>query len=172
MPAAPLALGSFAAPALSLRRMVAASATFQRDLFVNNSLDAAERVFLRNVLGTERRPYATIEPGPRHEFNLIAGGQQNDLRPSGSLFLYLARDSSIPTSDDLIESAFENASVFGQIIDEIACKAAGEDPLDAEFSYLPIVRIQMLAFDETPQECWQSLGRYWYAAYNVEWGDE
>lgn len=150
--------------------MLARCPSWQAGVAAETPDDAAERIFLKDAVGTERRPLAVIAPGQGHEYNLIAGGAQNWLRASGSLFLYLARDNEAPYLDDNLEAEFAAANFFGQVIDELA-ERSGADYGDTELTHLSITRIALLDFGETPEEQWQSVGRFWFAAYSLDWGD-
>lgn len=162
--------GSFAAPAAGLRTMLAHCPTWQAGVHATTPEEASQRVFFKDAVGTERRPLAVISPGQGHEYRQIAGGAQNWLRPSGSLFLYLARDSEPPYVDDNLEAEFAAANFFGQVIDDLA-ERSGADFGDTQLTHLCITRMALLDFGETPEDHWHSLGRFWFAAYSIEWGD-
>jgi len=161
--------GTFALPAAKLRRMTSLAPTFQRACG-GAVAEVLPRVFLRNVLGVEQRPYACVSLGQSHGHRLIAGGDRNYLRPFGSLFLYLTIDVPIELQGDSIQAELFAGSFFGQVIDEISELSAADDPAEDE-SHLPIINIDLVSFAETAQEHWKSLGRFWYAGYHLEWGD-
>lgn len=157
-------VGSFAESAAKLRRMLAESPTWQTACGASGEAEALESIYLRYALGSAARPLAIISPGGTHQYNLIAGGAQNFLRPSGSVYLYMAVDSIEPYRDDPVEAEFYAANLFGQVIDDIAGLAGVDDRLS-------ITGMALMDFDETPEEDWKSLGRFWFAAYTIDWGD-
>lgn len=165
MPAPIAALGSFAEPVGKLRSMLANCASWQAGCHASGPAEALESIYLRNAVGTERRPLAVITPGFAHRYTLIAGGAQNYLRPAGSVYLYLARDTDPPYLEDLVEAEIAAANFFGQVIDDLILQAGEDDKL-------AIVSVDLIAFDESPEETWQSpSGRFWFAAYSIGWGD-
>lgn len=165
--------GSFALPAYKLRRMVALSPTFAAAVAeIQPPAAPLDKVLLRDCVATDARPYAVLSSGQSHNYKLIAGGGQNVLRPDGSLGLYLAKDTPDEFKADPVTAEFDASSFFGLVIDEIAARAGADDPEAADgTSHLPITSISLQHFDESPEEYWNSFGRFWFAVYLVEWGD-
>ena len=152
-----------------LARMVALSETFAAG---RTYPEARARVFRKNVIGLESRPFAVISPGEKHAFSLIAGGSQNHLRASGSLFLYLTRDTPEDFYNDSVAAEDDAANWFGLIAEQIAALSAADDPESFDgTSHLSIVSIERVIFDETPEDHWNSLGRFYFAGYSLDWGD-
>ena len=157
--------------ARKLARMASLSETFRDGVSVDFAAD--HMIFRRNVIGAEKRPYAIISPGDAHTLTLVGGGEQNQLRPSGSLFLYLAQDTPTHLYNDNVAAEDEMSNYFGAIIEEIADLAAADDTGSEDgTSHLAIVRMTRVAFDESDEKNWNSLGRFYFAGYLVEWGDE
>ena len=150
-----------------LCRMVALSETFAGNL---SYPDALARVHRRDASADTDRPLAVVSPGDKHDFELIAGGSQNHLRASGSLFLYLARDTQRHVLHDRVLAEEDAANWFGSVIEQVAELSGCDDP-ESEDSHLSIVRISRTLFDECDEDHWNSLGRFYFAAYLIEWGD-
>lgn len=164
--------GTFALAAQKLQRMVASSPTWQAAIAAANLDIAQANVFLKNVIGQAPRPFAIVSPGQQHGYKLIAGGFQNVLRPSGSLFLYLAQDTSPAGQQDIVQAEFEAANFFGQVIDDLAALAGADDPSSPDgSSHLALVSIDLETFSAVPEEQWPTLGQWYYAGYSVGWGD-
>jgi hypothetical protein len=165
--------GTLATPAQQLRQMLAESSTWQTALGVSTPAAALGKIAFRDISGERSRPHCVITPGTQHTWELIAGGGQNYLRPRGSLFVYLAADTPPQYWADQVEAEYWAASLFGSIIDDIAALAAADssDP-EAELSHLSLVRINLLQLDESPESLWASVGRFWWCAYQVDWGDQ
>ena len=162
--------GSFALPAEKLRRMIAASPTFQAATRTTNPDDAEALVFMKSAIGDTPRPYAVISPGQKHSFSQIAGDAF--LRASGGLFLYLTMDTNGENFDDAIAAEFAAASFFGSVIDDVMALSRADDPSSPfDESHLSIVNADLGDFSANPEDDWQSLGRFHYAAYLIEWGD-
>lgn len=156
--------GSFSLAADGLRRLLAESPTWQAELRVATAAAASDSIYFRNAVGSARRPLAVISPGARHAWRLVAGGAQNYLRPEGQVALYMARDTADPWLDDLLEAEFDATNFFGSVIDDIAGAAGSDDRL-------PVVQIELATIEETPEEEWQSVGRFWFCVYLFDWGD-
>lgn len=165
--------GSFAVPAQKLKKMVGLSPTWRRfGAAVQRAPEAPDGIWLKSVPDEQPRPIAGISPGAQHNYKLIGGGSGNVLRPDGSLFLYLAIDTPVEFYDDPVQAEFFAASVFGQVIDEVALLAGDDDPQTEDGTgHLAITDIQMILFGESPEESWQSLGRFYMATYHIAWGD-
>ena len=172
MSAVPVA-GSFAVPALKLRRMVALSPTWKQAIAgLPSKPEAPDRVWLKNALGIEPRPLAVVSLGDEHSHYLIAGGDHNHLRPRGSLVLYLSIDTPPEFYEDAVSAEFFAGSFFGQVIDDVVAISAADDP-DSEdgTSHLSIVGTRLQDFDETAYQDANSLSRFYWAAYAIAWGD-
>lgn len=150
-----------------LARMVALSSTFQGG---RGYAEALRHVHRRDAAESIDRPLAVISPGDKHDFQLIAGGSQNHLRQSGSLFLYLARTTPPEFYDDRVLREDDAANWFFEIAEQVADLSGADDP-EADESHLAITRISLLLFDECDPDYWAALGRFHFAAYTVEWGD-
>ena len=160
---------SLALAADKLARMVALSETFDGG---RGYQAAAARVYRKNAVGTELRPLAVISPGEKHDLELVSGGAQNFLRPSGSLFLYLARDTPLEFHNDCVRAEDDAANWFGEVIEQVADLSARDDPESSDgTSHLAIVRISRVIFDEVDDQHWDALGRFYFAGYSVDWGD-
>lgn len=156
--------GTLSEPASLLRAMVAASATFQTAVGASSATLALPHVLLRDALPGDRRPYCTINPGQKHGYSLVAGGAQNQLRPHGSLFLFLTIDTPPEHYLDRTQADYYAANFFGQVIDNVMAVAGADNSLS-------ITGSELLGWDETPEDDWNSLGRFYYAYYHIEWGD-
>lgn len=166
----PVPSGSFAEPAEKLRKMVALSDTFRMLTDTSSLAQALERVFLRESRDTDVRPFAVITTGEQHSYRLIGGGEQNWLRPSGSLLMFVEMDTPVAYQNDVTQADLWASTLFGRIADDVAA-LAGQDDRTGETSHLSITGMQLVEFMETPEEHWKSLGRYFYAVYSVQWGD-
>jgi hypothetical protein len=126
------------------------------------------------VLGSPNRPLAIVSMGDQFSYQLIAGGEQNYFRPTGSLFLYLARDTNPDYYEDRVSAEFDAWNFFGSVLTDVIDLAAADDadsPFDPEESHLSIVDMDVQAWGETDKKNWESLGRFFWAAARVVWGD-
>lgn len=162
------ASGSLATPQYLLYRMVILSPTFQGE-FDDDIDDAADRVGFGDIDFTESRPVAVINPVD-HGWNLASGGQQNYLRPMGSLALYLAIDAN---GNDDKQSELTAMTFFGGVIDDIAGFAGADQVDDATntVSHLMIKSIDLEGFTRVPEEERGTMGDFYFAIYRIEWGD-
>jgi len=162
--------GSFAAPLSKLRRMVSLSKTFQDATGTTNAVDAEKRVFLKDVSqGQQPRPYCMLQPGDNHGAGLLSGGAQNFLVPRGTSMLYLTLDPNPLYQADPMSEELEACNFFGSVHDDVICMSGADDPGRAE-SHLGITRTQLVAFAQVPEDLWQTLGRFYFATYAVDWG--
>lgn len=170
---APTISGSLALPALKLRRMVELSPTWQQAIDgTDRPVDAPYRVWLRDVVGEVARPFAVVSIGGVHAYTLQYGGDQNYLRPSGQLFLFLTIDSPPEYNDDRVSAEFYASSILGSVIDDVVSLSAADDPGSEDgTSHLMITAARLEQFGENPEEHWQSLGRFFYMGYTFDWGD-
>lgn len=172
MPVAAQELVAIAAE--KLRQMVAESATFQAEISAADRDAALTRVFVRNVLGEPTRPHAIVSMGDTLHFRIIGGGDQTYLRPDGSLFLYLARDTNPELYEDQVSAEWDAWNYFSAVLTEIADLAGADDP-DSPFtpqeSHLGIVDMDVQNWGETKEEDWETLGRWYFAVVRVAWGD-
>ena len=157
-----------------LRKMVAASAAFQAAVGAVDATAALERVYLRDVRGTNTaRPYAIVSMGDKFGFQIDSGGDQNYLRPSGSLGLYLAIDTPEAVQDDSVESEFQAWNFLSPVIRQIAELSNKDDPTsDFGQSHLGITAIATETWGQTLREQWQTLGRYYFLSATIVWGDD
>jgi len=162
-----------ALPAQKLRRMVALSPAWQEAIRgMERPLEAPDRVFLRDALGEYDRPLAVVSPGATHGYQLAYGGEQNYLRPNGQLFLFITVNTPQEYYDDRPAGEFYASSLFGSVMDDVASLAAADDPQsDDGTSHLMITTIQLQGWGENPEENWQSLGRFFYSGWTLDWGD-
>lgn len=166
------AVSSLALAAQKLRRMVSLSATFQSATGTLTDTDAAAFV-LEKLAGAQTvRPYAVVSFDEHYGHKLIAGGVQNQLRPFGSLLLYLTRDTDVNYYDDAISAGNTAMNFFGGVLDDVVALAAADDPGSADgTSHLAVTNTEMIDFNETAPETWNSLGRWFYGVFRVDWGD-
>ncbi|MBK8916467.1 MAG: hypothetical protein IPM64_18020 [Phycisphaerales bacterium] len=157
-----------------LRQMVAASATFQTATGTSTRTAALTRVHARNVLGTPNRPVAIVSMGDSLHFRLIGGGAQNYLRPSGSLFLFLAIDTPPEHFQDQVSAEWHAWNFLSGVLEDVADLSAADDtssPFTPAESHLSITDIEVVNWGGTREEDWESLGRFYHAAVRVQWGD-
>lgn len=168
MPTLPVA--SLALPMYMLRRMVAASATFQAAVGAANATEADAHIRYKDADENVSRPCATIF-SEDHSFGLIAGGSQNFLRPNGTVFLWLAMDCVAGDSDD--ESTIKFANFFGGVADDIAALSGADQTADSAVpdSHLPIREMHNIGPHMTPREMWNDVGKFMWGAWIVTWGD-
>ena len=161
-----------------LRRMVALSAAFQAALGISGGTAeqraalAAERVFLKSHVPDREQPFAVVSMGDSLDYQLVAGGDMNHLRPSGSVFLYLRRMTSPLYLEDRVSAEIDAWDFFSGVIEDVAA-IAGADDANSEFgeSHLSIIQMGLVGWGENPQEEWASSGRYYEAGILVNWGD-
>lgn len=165
--------GSLCVPAHKLRRMVELSPAWQDAIReTDRPPDAPNRVWLRDVIGTVARPFAVVSVGAVHQLLLQFGGGRNYLRPNGQLFLFMTVDTSPLFYEDRVAAEFEAASLFGRVVDDVAELSAADDTESEDMtSHLAITSIELQQFGEVPEENWQSLGRWFFCGYTVNWGD-
>lgn len=157
--------------AAKLARMVALSATFQAETG-GTAASAARRVFRRAVSDPQPRPLAIVSHGENHSGRLVAGGAQNWLRESASLYLDLARDVPVEHQSDELAAEEDAVNWFGNVITDVHALANQDDADSVDgTSHLAIVRFDRLGFAQTDQQDWHSLGRYYFARYELFWGD-
>lgn len=153
-----------------LRRMVAASSTFQGELGVSTQDEALPYVHIKDFDLEDERPVASILPTD-FRFGMVSGGGQLFLRPAGKLFLYLAVDADL-TLDGPVDQFLKAADFVGGVVGDVAALSEADQSSDSDVpsSELAITEINMIGMGETPEEDWRSLGRFWFAAYDVDWG--
>jgi hypothetical protein len=156
--------------AVKLQRMVALSANWQAAIGTADVPTATAAVHLKDVTADVPRPHAIVSPGEKLIYKPIAGGNQIVLSADGSLFLYLAIDVDAVNLADDLQAEYAAISFFGQVCDDVAALSAADDPGSADgTSHLAIVGIAMRGFYSNPEEEWQSLGRFFFAGFDVEW---
>ncbi len=165
--------GSVALPIYLVRRMLALCATFQTLVGATTAAQAREHIFMKDTEGTERRPCAVIT-SQGTSFRLLAGGGQNQLRSSGTVFLWLAADSDPDDENNNVDGCLRFANIHGKIGDELAALSNVDQTADTTVpnSHLSITSMTDIAPNETPPELWDSYGRFWWSAWIIEWGDE
>jgi hypothetical protein len=170
---------TLAVNAAKLRRMVALSATFQQALGIDeeteaeNAASALEKVYLKSYVGRVPRPIAVVSMGESFDWSVVSGGDAYHLRPSGSLFLYLAIDTDARYVEDRVSAEWTAWDFFSGVLEDVAALSCADDA-DSEFdeSHLPITRISVVGWGENPREQWNSDGRYYEAGILMNWGDE
>lgn len=165
--------GSVAVPIYLLRRMVSLSTTFQTATGAASATLALNHIYLHEATGDETRPCAVVN-GDDTSYELSAGGDQNQLRAKGSLFLWLAQDTLSEHYEDNASAVLRFANYAGGVADDVIAIAGQDQTADATItgSHLSITGMQMLAMSEIPREMWPEVGRFWWCAWQVTWGDE
>lgn len=164
--------GCVSMPLYLLRRMVSVSSTFQTAVGVATSTLALDHIYLHEALSPSARPCAVInELGT--SFQLIAGGGQNQLRPRGDLFLWLARDTPANYYDDPDNALLDYMNFAGGVIDDIVNISGADQTADSSVpeSQLAITAVSLEDASETPREVWKGPGRFWWSAWRITWGD-
>lgn len=150
-----------------LSRMLAASAQWQA-VIAGHSLhypdDAPSGVFLRQVPGSVPAPWASIQLAQELQYKLVAGGAQNQLRPTGSLLLILQTPTP-PELTDTIEQEFYGADAHALVVEQLIEQAAQDD-------LLTIVECNLLAFGPPPVEDQPAVGVDFESVWQIRWGDE
>lgn len=173
----PVATSPTALAASKLRRMVSLSPSWLAGLAAAlgaapTADQAIKAVHFKDVIGVVPRPHAIISPSEQFRYKQIAGGDQNVLNSGGSVALYLAADVSPINYEDQLAAEWEALNLFDGIVDDVALLSGSDDPGSADgTSHLSIIAIQRTVFSGSPEETWQSLGRYYFAMYEFEWGD-
>ncbi len=156
-----------------LRRMVAASATFQSATGTGNQAQALNHVRVKDTADAiDQRPNAVVSR-QRFHWHQVEGGAQNWMLPSGSLYLYLTIDVPRQHLDDAANEVYAVENFCGGVIDDIVAIAGKDQTTDSVLpdSELAIERIEELVTSENNPEYWESEGRFWFAAYMIQWGN-
>lgn len=147
--------------------MLAASTQWQA-LTAGNSLhypdDAPNGVFLRQVGAEVPAPWASIQLGQELQYKLVAGGGQNQLRPTGSLLLILQTPTP-PELTDAIQQELYGADAHALVVEQLIEQAAQDD-------LLAIVECNLLAFGPPPVEDQPAVGMDFESVWQIRWGDE
>ena len=153
-----------------LRRMCALSATFRGGKTYDQ---AFLKTFKKNVDGSIPRPYACVGRGASMLWKSHSGGDHEFLIPSGSVFLFLSRDTNPDFYEDRIAAEEDADNWFGLVVSEIAALSGADDPESFDGSgHLVIQQINEIGFGENDDGQWSSMGRFYSAGYLVEWGVE
>lgn len=146
-----------------LRTMIARSATFQLQTGASSVSQASQRVHLKNILGTDApRPHAVISAGDEMQWGLTPGGA---LRSAGSLSLYIAKDTPKRYYSDIVQAEFDATNFFGAVLQEVV-----DQTVDVDEALL-IRGINVQFWGENDEDTWQSMGRFYFLAASVSWGD-
>lgn len=169
MPVIPTAANALAI--YKLRRMIGKSAAWQNQSGFANAEQARKAVRIKDFDFEDNRPNACISETD-FGWQTIAGGGQLFLRPSGSLFLYLAVDTPKQYAHDEQESFLFVSDFFGNVIEDIADVSELDQTTDTDVSdsELNIHTITLIGIEETPRENWNAVGRFWHTGYQLEWG--
>ena len=102
-------------------------------------------------------------------YRMIAGGGQNQLRPSGTLAYFGIRNTPEVyingTECDYSAAEIDHMNFFGAVLDEVAAMAGDDDRLS-------ITDIVNHDFAEVDAKYWDQLGRFYFCSGVVSWGDE
>lgn len=163
--------GVFSVPAHVLRRLVANSATFQAACGVSTEADALEKTAIKGFpeQESERRPIAVVSPDGLGT-QLVA---VDHLRAQGSVFLYLAIDVAEQYFNLSDDAMFTALNFFGGVLEDIFASLGSDLAADGlcDQLNLNIVNAQVLAWSETAEKDWPSLGRFYWMAVQISWGD-
>lgn len=159
-------------PIYLLRRMVSLSSTFQTLVGATTAAQAIEHIYCKDTDGTERRPCAVIMHG-RTGYSLTAGGMQNQLRPSGSVYLWLFVDRDEDDIDNNADGILRFGNVAGGVTDDVVNLAGVDQTTDTTVtgSHLQITSVSSVDIGETHPELRDSMGWFWWAEIVFEWGD-
>jgi hypothetical protein len=168
-----------------LERMIACSPTYQSLVGTTDWQQARDRIaFTEEDPTTFPRPICTVSL-EGHEFHQIAGGVQNVLRASGSLWIYLAID--VPSSMLLVSGSHASdqslqrknqlqyaSNIFGGFLQDLAAasgldQTTDTDQIDSQLSAMKIVLRDMY---HSPEEYWATVGQFWYLIATAHWGDQ
>lgn len=155
------ATGVFSAPAASLREILLISEAFQADL--PQGVIAADRVFTRENKGD--RTFAVIAPGTGVRSTQIAGGSRSYHMLSGQLVLVLERNTNPEYYEDKVQADFDAGNFFGAVLDDIVLRS-GDD------QFLNMLEINLVDWGETHETMWNTLGRFYTAMIEINWGHE
>ncbi len=170
-----------------LSRAVARSATFQGGVGASSTVEAERRVYFSetgfsDAHQSEERPLAVVSP-VLETYGLIAGGESNVLRPSGTLFLYMAKD--VPPSmqgdtwRDRRNRDLDSMNFHGGVLDDVAALSASEpsegDPVIEQdgqaLGELPITQLTLREWGFVSEGNRPSLGYWSLCIADVQWGD-
>ena len=165
--------GPVSLPIYLLRRMVSLCPTFQTLVGASTAAQAREHIYVKDVEGTERRPCAVISP-MGGSYSLIAGGDQNNLRARGTLFLWIAADANEDDANNNVDGFYRFGNIHGGIGSELAGLAGQDQTADTTVtgSHLAITAMRDEGMAESDPELWDSIGRYFAGVWTIEWGDE
>lgn len=165
--AIPAATSINAIAAEQLRAMFAASSTFQSE--TGGAGLAADHVYFESIpdpMAGGVYPFPVIAIGFTEDYRqrLIAGGGQNQLRPSGTLTYSLMRKTPAAYIDNNAAAVMDFWNFAGGVLDDVAEMAADDDNLS-------IVEISNIDTFEADAKYWDTLGKFWIANGLVFWGD-
>ncbi len=160
----PIPKGSFALPMTQVRTMVSLSREFQKETNSDTATDALKHIGFTRFSEDERtRPFAIVLLGGTHGFEQESGGDGNFLVPFGNLGLLIERDTNPLYKFDEDSASIDAMNFFGTVAGEVAA-LSGKD------THLPIALIQLTQFGDSRDEDTESIGDFFYAAYEVIWG--
>ena len=115
------------------------------------------------------RPFWIIGLTDDVRHRLVAGGGQNQLRPSGSLVFFGIRNTPniyITGADcDYSAAEIDHMNFFGGVLDDVAALAGDDDNLS-------VTEIVTRDFAEVDAKFWDQLGRFYFISGVIQWGDE
>lgn len=111
----------------------------------------------------EFRPFAIIEPGDQYVWEMIAGGESNELWPLVTLSLILADNDRFP--GDLKASYRDFASWSGLVIADLAAASGASGNL----SIVAMRRVGNPAFT-SPKDAGSDVARYWSCRWLLRCG--
>lgn len=156
--------------AQSLQAMFARSATLQSEA----GASAGTRVHFGatpNLSDQSAYPRPLVIIGFTEDYrqHMIAGGERNQLRSSGTLTFFGIRNtpSAYITGDSCDYSAAEvdHMNFFGSMLEDVAALSGWDDNLS-------VTDIALRDFAEVDAKHWKELGRFYIASGLVFWGDE
>lgn len=165
--------GPVSLPVYLVRRMLALSPTFQTFTGAANATEALDHIFCRDADGTETRPCAVIS-SESTQFSLRYGGDQNYLLPRGTVFVWLALDTLEDHYEDNVNAMLRFGNFHGGVGQDVADLSGADQTADATVpqSHLNIREMRDVPPIEIHQDYWDSIGRFWWSGWVIEWGDE
>lgn len=163
----PAATSTFALAAEKLRTMFAASTTFQGE--AGGATGAAGHVYFESIpdpTAGAAYPFPIVSIGFTENYRqrIIAGGEQNQLRPSGVLTYSIMRKTPATYINENAAAVIDFWNFTGNVLDEVAALAGWDDNLS-------IVAIDNVDSFEADAKYWDTLGKFWIANGLVYWGD-
>ena len=157
------ASGTAAISIVQLGTMLSHSLTFRDGQTQGRAL---QRIRFGKQVGQLERPGAVLHA--EESGQSIGFGQQNVLRPTGQMTVYMERDTDLSQADPYLDAL----SWFGKVCDEVN-GLAGDDDVTSQFglTHLPLTQMQLGGVSENSRQYWRSLGRFHSASILWTWGD-